>query len=132
MIHQLLNAFGDVPASLSGSDLPPATSAQLLAILQDPAKYRKLKMEIAIMVDAMQPFVQATYLLEGDGPLALVAYEQISMLYSVISSQHYPNVIAVAKELCGGDQGRERQLIMYAKACVQSAFTYFHESLTVI
>ena len=57
----------------------------------------------------------------------MVAYEQISMLYSVISSEHYPNVTAAAKELYGGDQGRERQLITYAKACVQPAFTYFSE-----
>ena len=32
------------------------------------------------MVDAMEPFVQATFSLEGDGPLALLAYEEI----------HYP------------------------------------------
>ena len=72
----------------------------------------------------MQPFVQTTYSLEWDGPLA---YEQISMLYSVISTKHFPNVNAVAEELSGGDQGREQQLIAYAKACVQSAFTYFNE-----
>ena len=63
VIHHLLNAFGDVPTFLRGSDLSPATSAQLLAILQDPAKCRKLKMELVITVDAMQPFFQATYCL---------------------------------------------------------------------
>lgn len=60
-------------------------------------------MELAINVDAMEPFVKATYILKGDGALALVAYERVNMLFSVISTEHYPNVIAVAKELSGGN-----------------------------
>ena len=32
-------------------------------------------MELAVTVDAGKPFVQATYVLEGDGPLALQCYE---------------------------------------------------------
>ena len=114
----MLNAFGDISTFLTRNNLPPATSAQLLAILHDPVKCRKLKIELAITVNAMQPFVQTTYYLEGDGPLALVAYEQISMLYSVISTKHFPNANVAARELSGGDQGREQQLIAYAKACV--------------
>ena len=53
-------------------------------------------------------FVKATSILEGDGALALVAYEQISMLYSGISTEHYPNVYALAKSLSGGDNTREQ------------------------
>ena len=61
--------------------------------------YMKLQLELAITVDAMEDFVKAAYTLEGDGALALVAYEQLCVLYSAISSQHYPNVNAVAKKL---------------------------------
>ena len=54
-------------------------------------------MELAAVVHAMTPFVQATYRLEDDGFLALTAYEEIKTLERVISTQHYPNVNAVAR-----------------------------------
>ena len=127
VIQQLLNTFGDVSSFLNNDDMPVATTSKLLEILRDPANCRKLKMEIAITVDAMEPFVKATYTLEGDGALALVAYERVSMLYSVISTEHYPNVKAVAKQLSGGDPAREQQLMMYAKSCVEPAYDYFKE-----
>ena len=122
VIHQLHNAFGDVDSFLGSDNMPPATSSKLLEILHDTAKCRKLKMELAITVDAMEPFVKATYVLEGDGPLALVAYERLSTFFSVISTEYYPNVTADAKELSGGDPVREQQLVAYAKTCVQPAY----------
>lgn len=79
------------------------TTSKLLEILNDPPKYRKLKMELTITIDAMEPFVKATYFLEGDGALALLAYERVSALFSVISTEHYPNVNGVAKQLAKGD-----------------------------
>jgi hypothetical protein len=38
-------------------------------------------------VDGMEPFVKATYALEGDGVLSLVVYERISALQSHIVIQ---------------------------------------------
>ena len=110
VIHQLLTAFGDVEKFLANA---PATSIKLLHFLTDLPKARKLKMEIAATVDSMELFVRATYKLEGDGPLSLIAYQQLSMLYTSVPTQHYPNVVAVAK------------LISYAKACVVPAYDYF-------
>ena len=77
------NNFGDVPIFLRGNDLPAVTSGKLLKILDDEAAGRKLKMELATTVDAMEPFVNATYALEGDGPLALAvsAIESSSFSY---------------------------------------------------
>ena len=46
----------------------------------------------------MEPIVKATYIIEGDGALAVVAYEYISV-YAVVSTEHNPNVVAVAKAL---------------------------------
>ena len=69
--------------------------------------------------------LHSSYALEGDGALALVTYERVSMLYSVISTEHYPNVNAMAKQLATGDAAREQQLVRYAKACVQPAYQYF-------
>ena len=47
------------------------------------------------------------------------------MLYSVISTEHYPNVNAAASELAASDATREHQLVAYAEACVQPAYCYF-------
>ena len=91
-------------------------------------KRRKLKAELAITVDAVQPFVQATYSLKGDGPLALVAYEQVSMLQPHCNiHQALPNLNAVAREFSGSAPGRKQQLTAYAKASVKPEFTYFNE-----
>ena len=76
-------------------------------------------MELAITVDAGEPFVKATYRMEGDGPLVFSAYEEISTLRSTISNPFYPNVRAVADELAGGVASLNNQLINYAKACVK-------------
>ena len=81
-------------------------------------------MEISITVDAMEPFVKATYTLEGDKPLA---YQQISLLYSHVSLEHYPNVDAVARLLANGNSTHERQLIANAKAACIPAYAYFKE-----
>ena len=81
-------------------------------------------MEMTITVDALESFVKCTYDLEGDGALALVAYEKIRALFHHVSLEHYPNVIAVAS---GGNSGHELQLISYAKNCVASAYEYFTE-----
>ena len=62
VIHQVFTAFGDVEKFLKNDDFPLATSTELLQVLDDPAKTRKLKIEIATTVDAMEPFVKATYM----------------------------------------------------------------------
>ena len=82
---------------------------------------------MAITVDALESFVKCTYDLEGDGALVLVAYERIRALFHHVSLEHYPNVIAVAKDLSGSNSTHELQLITYAKCCVASAYQYFKE-----
>ena len=99
----MLKTFSDVKKFLERDDLPPATSTKILQVLNDPAITRKQKMEIATTVDAMEPFVNATYKLEDDGPLSLEAYQQLSVLFASVSTQHYPNVAAVAKVEASGN-----------------------------
>ena len=62
-MHQIHDRFGDVFTFLHGSGLPPTTTGKLLAILKDPPKSSKLKMELSMTVDAMESFVKATYAL---------------------------------------------------------------------
>ena len=85
VIYSMLKTFSDVKKFLERDDLPPATSTKLLQVLDDPVKTRKLKIEIATTVDAMEPFVKATYKLEGDGPLSFEAYQQLSILFASVS-----------------------------------------------
>ena len=85
VIKQVHDAFGDVSSFLRSDSLPSISAEKLRGILDDPAKCRKLKIELAITVDAMTPFVSSTYLLEGDGPLIFIAYREISKLHAAIS-----------------------------------------------
>ena len=125
VIKHMHDAFGDVKSFLEDGNLPPSR-IQLLEILNDPPSNRKLKMELAITVDAGEPFVKETYHMEGDGPLVFSAYEEISTLRSTTSNPFYPNVRAVADELAGGVASLNNQLINYAKACVKPAYDYFN------
>ena len=59
--------------------------------------------ELAVTVDAGMPFVQATYNLEGDGPLALTCYETIRALNAATRQAYYPNLQAVTSEISSGN-----------------------------
>jgi hypothetical protein len=96
VMNDLLKSFGDVCSFLQNDELPPS-KLKLLEILNDSPNNRKLQMELAMTVDAGEPFVKATYRLEGDGPLIFSAYEEINALSASISTQFYPNTVAVFK-----------------------------------
>ena len=98
----------------------------LQEIISDPPKNRKLHMELAITVEAMERFVKATYNLEGDEPLIFKAYEEIVMLSAVILNQHYPNTKAVAKSLTTTSI-QQQQLFDNAKSCVAPSYKYFQD-----
>ena len=121
VMKQLLELFGDVEAFLTMHNQAPATRHKLLQFLQDPQKKAFLEVELAIIVDAGMPFVQATYNLEGDGHLALECYEVISSLTAAVNmaQPHYPNLQAVVWRLSGGNLQVEQQLNNYAISCVQ-------------
>ena len=125
VLQQMHNAFGDVVTFLSNEELPKVTVSKMTTILNNPATRRKLKVELAVTVDAMKLFVQTTYNLEGAGPLALVTYQSIRSLYAHIDSLHFPNVTAVAEQLAGGSCMHEQQLNAYARTCIDPAYAYF-------
>ena len=128
VIHQMHNRFGDVSAFLrENTDLPAVTTKKMVDVLNNPPEYRKLIMELTMTVDGMEAFVKATYALEGDGVLSLVAYERISALHSHIVVSHHPNVTAAAKRLANGSTTNEQILLTYAENCVKPAYDYFRE-----
>ena len=87
-------------------------------------------MEIAITVDAMEPFVKATYNLEGDGPLLFKAYEEISTLTVCTSVKHYPKSKTVENNL-GSTASQQQLLLDYAENCVKLAYNYFKQKFEV-
>ena len=134
VMKSIHDGFGDVEQFIKETkELAPATLDKVKQILSDPVKNVQLKMELAVVIDAGELFVKSTYTLEGDGPLALCAYEEIRKLYATITTQHFPNTFAVARHLssCSGSptaqQQSIQQLVAYAVKCVQPGFAYFKE-----
>ena len=81
VMHQLMKVFGDVePFLRSSDDFSGNTRAKLLEYFADSTKMRTLKVELASVVDAGKPFVEATYKLESDGPIVLECFDVISAL----------------------------------------------------
>lgn len=105
---------------ISECNVTSNSAKSIFEILHDLPKLRKLQIELAITVDAMDQFVRATYLLEEDGPLALSANET---LVQAMNTKHYPTV---SRTLANGDARHEQQLIAYAKTC---AYAYFKSKL---
>ena len=89
MMKQLMDLFGDVQPFLEdNTSISPATRGKLLGILQNSQEKAYLMVELAVTIDAAMPFVKATYVLEGDGPLALSCYETISALNAAARQAH--------------------------------------------
>ena len=94
-MKQLLELYGDVQVFLTRYNQAPTIRPKLF---QDQAF---LEVELAIIIDACMPFVQATYKLEGDGHLAFECYEVISSATPAVNMAqlHYPNTQAVTRRL---------------------------------
>lgn len=72
----MLQLFGDVPGYLSAigsAGVAPKTVQKLQQLLL--SKSNELMIVLPVTVDIGEPFVTATYNLEGDGPLLLECYE---------------------------------------------------------
>lgn len=101
-----------------------------MQILEDPVKMSRLQVQLAAVIDAGEQFVKATYLMEGDGPLALKCYEILHNLFAGIHVQHFPNHPAVAQKVSPGASRRQQQWIDYGKACVAPGLQYFKEKFS--
>ena len=72
VMNQLMKVFGDVELFLKRSDdFLGNTRTKLLEYIENPTKVHTLKVELASVIDAGKPFVEATYKLESDGPIVL-------------------------------------------------------------
>jgi len=123
---QLLTSFGDVTPFLEQeTTLAPTTRQRLLSITQDTQKNQKLQLELAAVIDAGNPFVRATYKLEGDGALVFGCFDVLSSLAASMQTGHYPNLTAVSAQLSAGNLSLVQQFLQYGRSYVQPGLDYF-------
>ena len=107
-INWVLELFGDVEIFIQrNEDFASATRSKLLTFFSDPQKKALLKVELAVIVDLGVHFVKATYHLEGDGPLAFRCHDVVTTLTIAVNLAYYPNLNAIARELCGGNHAAQ-------------------------
>ena len=125
---QLMNLFGDVlPFLEENPDLAPATRRKLLGILQDSPKNSKLQLELAAVIGAGEPFVKATYTLEGDGALVFGCFDVLASLAVGIRTAHFPNLTAVSTRLSAGNPARSQQFEQYGCLCPTGSRLLSHQ-----
>ena len=81
--------FGDIEPFLhENDDIGPITRPMLLSFFAEQQKVAILQLELATTVDQGEPFVKATYFLEGDSQLALVCYEAVQKVSEAVHIAH--------------------------------------------
>ena len=126
--NQMLLQFADIQSFLEKNDIGKATRKKLISLLQDSQKLVVLKIELATIANWGEPFVKATYNLEGDGPLAFTCFDIVQSVTAAIHVANTPNVNAVVRSLTSSPAVNQ-QLTAYARACVQPGLDYFEQQL---
>ena len=131
VIKQLIELLGDLLSFLEeNTSISPATRGKPLGMLRNPQEKAYLMVELAVTVDTALPFVKATYVLDGDGRLALSCYESISSLNAAARQGNYSILTSVASNLSSGDTDMEEHLTDHAKSCVQPGVSYYFQQLS--
>ena len=123
MMNQLLTTFGDVESFLAMPDeFSEKTKGKLLEFFKDPKKRSTLKVELASVVDAGKPLVEATYNLESDDLVVFKCYDLISSLPVSMKMENYPNVQAIVKSIVSTSKtDAQLKWIKHARECIKPA-----------
>ena len=86
VIKQHMELLGDLQLFLEeNTSISQVTRGKLLGMLRNPPREGLSHGQLEVtVVDTALPFVKATYVLDGDGPLALSCYESISYLNTAL------------------------------------------------
>lgn len=126
VINQMIDLYGDMQPFLEeNEDIGLATRRKMLEMLHNHQKQVLLQIKLAVTVDGGLPLVQATYRLEGDGPLMFTCFEEVEKVFQAIQIAHFPNLNRVAERLSQGQITIQQQLVQYGLSCVQPVFDYF-------
>ena len=87
------------------------------------------KVELAAVIDAGKPFVEATYKLESDGLVVFDCYDIISSLNISVKREIYPNVQAIIKSIACGKTDKQLKWMKEARKCIKPAIDYYNEHL---
>lgn len=128
---QVTQYLGDIEPFLNeNTDISLATRAKLLSFFSDPNKKVLLQIELAAVIDFGEPFVRATYRLEGDGALVFQCYEVIDTVRASIQAANMPNLLAIATKLSGGVANSRQLMVDHGCCCIQPGIDYFNRQLT--
>ena len=104
----------------------------VVEIYDYPATAKVLDIELAATIDAGKHFVQATYYLEGDGPLVFTCCERLSALAHAIAIKSYSNTEAKARQHAGRNMALYNQIVAQAKACINPGFRFYQQKFSAI
>lgn len=131
VMEQLMRYFGDVEPFLEqNQDIAPRITDHLRVLLANEEERKQLIMELCAVVDAGEPFVKATYYLEGDGVLLFTAYTTLQGLSTAAAQRNYPNVAAQANAL-GNSQEEIAALKAHARHAVEPGVNFFLRKFNV-
>lgn len=120
---QVVTLWGDVlPFLTNNADVAPKSQEKLLNLVRTQSD--QFLIELAVDIDAGEPFVKATSSLEGDGPLALNCYDILNEVKAAIQVHHWPNRTAVARRIAN-EQHPEQYWMQYVSSCVMPGLNYF-------
>ena len=127
VIRQIVGLFPDIHGFISNqTDMAPATVRKLLALLDNPQVRALIQAEMAAVIDAGEVVVKATYNLEGDGPLALIAHQVIKGVQSSLSMQQFPRLTGLSTRLYPNNMAAQQQILHYGKQCVRPGIQHFN------
>ena len=131
-MKQLQRLLPHVRPFLEALDSSPPVCQHLLDVIEDEDKFWQLKLELAVVIDAGEPIVTKTYLLEGNGELATLAEDLLQEVSTACGLEDYRLLDAVANDLADGNDALKRQMTTMAKQCVCPAIAYFREKFSHI
>ena len=106
-----------------------ATLRHVDEMFEDGQMKLSLQLELAAVVDAGKPLVESTYILEGDGTLAWQCYEQLMVIQNSIQVANLPNLVALSREVSGGNLAFAQQCYQYGVAAIQPGWEYFTQTV---
>ena len=127
-MHQIFKYFGDIIPFLQKTEASPATTVKLLQLFSE---HKYLQLELAVLIDAGESFVKATYNLEGDGPVAFQCYEIYTGLLTAVELQHCPNLCAIAKKWSGSIHFLLDKFMIYGKGRVKPVVQYLKSKFSI-